>query len=333
MFASESMTTSEFIIGHSADDALERKQEFRKVFWALLAALLVPLIVGYSIAVSGGLFSSHSVMEEDKPIELTFVDLNKPAEPKKNTMFMETPDSKKTVEPPPEKTFESNANSRAASEQPATGDAPLPSQQGKDRPSVDLDTHNYSLANQGAQPLPSVVPQESVAPSATPTPTAQPTLTPGQLAMLRPTPTPSPETRPSAVPQQQASSYQAYKEQTKIAGQITNRGISSVNALGTPFGRYQKSINDAIGSRWYYYIEQKGDLVAIGTLRLRFTIDRSGHVKNMKIIDNSSNESFANVCLQSVLEAKFPPIPEEIIESLPPQGLEVDGMSFTMFPN
>ena len=146
------MTTSEFIIGHSADDALERKQEVRKILWALLAALLVHLIVGYSIAVSGGLFSSHSVIEEDKPIELTFVDLNKPAEPKKNTMFMDTPDSKKTVEPPPEKTFESNANSRAASEQPATGDAPLPSQQGKDRPNMDLDTHQYSLANQGAQP-------------------------------------------------------------------------------------------------------------------------------------------------------------------------------------
>src|SRR5712692_4931335 len=112
------MTTAEFIIGHSADDALERKQETRKILWALLAALLVHLLVAYSIAVSGGLFSSNAVMEEDKPIELTFVDLAKsPAETKKNTMFMETPDSKKSVEPPKEQTFESNANSRAASEQ------------------------------------------------------------------------------------------------------------------------------------------------------------------------------------------------------------------------
>jgi outer membrane biosynthesis protein TonB len=331
MFGPESMTTSEFIIGHSADDALERKQEVRKIFWALLAALLVHLVVAYSIAISGGLFSSHSVMEEDKPIELTFVDLNKaPAETKKNTMFMETPDSKKSVEPPPEKTFESNANSRAASEQPVTGDAPLPSQQGKDRPAVDLDTHQYSLANQGAQPQPSIKPEPSAQPSTTPTP--QPTAAPEQFAMLRATPTPSPESRPSSTPQQQASSYQAYKEQTRQSGRITNRGISAVNAVGTPLGRYKKLLLDGVGSRWYHYISQRGDLASIGTAHLVFSIDRSGHVKNLKVIENTSNEAFANVCLQSIMEVQLPPIPEEVVNSLPSEGLEED-ITFTMFAN
>src|SRR6266404_4072771 len=291
MFVPESMTTSEFMIGQSADDALERKQEVRKIFWALLAALLVHLIVGYSIAVSGGLFSSHSVMEEDKPIELTFVDLNKaPAETKKNTMFMETPDSKKAPEPPKEQTFESNANSRAASEQPATGDAPLPSQQGKDRPAVDLETHQYSLANQGVQPQPSIKPEPSAQPSATPTP--QPTAAPDQFAMLRATPTPSPESRPSSTPQQQASSYQQFKEQTRQSGRITNRGISAVNAVGTPLGRYQKAVSDAIGSRWYYYTAKRGDLVSIGTTHVHAEVDPSGHVQNLRVVSNNSNEAF-----------------------------------------
>src|SRR6266850_2024761 len=163
MFVPESMTTSEFMIGHSADDALERKQEFRKIFWALLAALLVHLIVGYSIAVSGGLFSSHSAMEEDKPIELTFVDLNKaPAETKKNTMFMETPDSKKAPEPPKEQTFESNANSRAASEQPESSA----------QPSVT------------PTPQPTVAPEQLPMLRATPTPSpeSRPSSTPQQQA-------------------------------------------------------------------------------------------------------------------------------------------------------
>jgi len=333
MFGPESMTTSEFMIGHSADDALERKQEMRKIFWALLAALVVHLVVGYSIAVSGGLFSSHSVIEEDKPIELTFVDLNKaPAEPKKNTMFMETPDTKKTVEPPPEKTFESNANSRAASEQPATGEAPLPSQQGKDRSSVDLETHQYSLAEQGAQPQPSAAPQESPKPSEAPTPTPQPTAAPEQFAMLRATPTPTPETRPSAAPQQQASSYQPFKERTRQSGRITNRGIGAVNAVGTPIGRYKKLLYDSVGSRWYRYVAQRGDMAGIGTAHVVFSIDRSGHVKNLKIVENTSNETFANICLQSIMEVQLPPIPEEVIASLPPEGLEED-ITFTMFAN
>ena len=68
------MTTAEFIIGHSADDAAERKKEARKILWALLAALGIHLLIGYSLAVFGGLlYSPFSAIEEDKPVELTFV--------------------------------------------------------------------------------------------------------------------------------------------------------------------------------------------------------------------------------------------------------------------
>jgi outer membrane biosynthesis protein TonB len=325
------MTTSEFIIGHSPDDAAERKGEPRKILWALLAALLIHFVVAYSIAVSGGLFASHAV-EEDKPMELTFVDLAKPppTATKTNPMFMDTPDSKKSVEPPKEQTFESNANSKAASEQPATGDAPLPSQQGKDRPNVDLETHQASLANQGGPPQPSVAPEETPQPSVAPTP--QPTVLPDQFAMLRSTPTPTPETRPSSTPQQQASSYQAYKEQTRQSGRITNRGIAAVNAVGTPLGRYKKLLYDSVGSRWYHYIAERGEMAGIGTAHVVFSIDRSGRVKNLKIIENTSNETFANICLQSIMEVQLPPIPEELASSLPPEGL-VDDISFTMFAN
>ena len=255
MFVPELMTTSEFIIGHSADDAAERKAEPRKILWALLAALLIHFVVAYSIAVSGGLFATQPI-EEDKPMELTFVDSTPPpVAAKTNPMFMETPDSKKTAEAPKEPVFESNENSKAASDQPATGEMPLPSQQGKDRPNIDLDTHNYSLANQGAAPQPSAAPQETPQPSVAPTP--QPTAAPEEFAMLRATPTPTPESRPSSAPQP-ASSYQAYKERTRVTGRITNRGISSVNALGTPLGRYQKFLTDAVGSRWYVGIGSTG---------------------------------------------------------------------------
>ena len=41
---------SEFIIGHSVDDAAERRAELRKIGWALLAALLLHLLVGTLIA-------------------------------------------------------------------------------------------------------------------------------------------------------------------------------------------------------------------------------------------------------------------------------------------
>ncbi len=322
------MTSAEFIIGHSADDADERKQEMRKVFWALLVAVAIHLLIGYSLAVYGGLlYSPFSVAEEDKPVELSFVDLSATPAPMKNTMFVENDESKQT-EAPKDKTFESNANSIAASQGAATADLPIPTQEGKDRPNFDLDTHPYSLPNQGAQPQPSAAPQQSSSPQPTAKPT--PVSKNDELAMLTSTPTP----RPSAATQRQQprSTYQPLKERTRSAGSISNRGISSVNAVGTPLGRYEKMVHDAIGSRWYAYVGQKMDLISLGTTQVSFFVDRSGRVKNLKVISNSSNEAFANVCLQSIIEIQLPPLPEDVAATLPPEGLD-EQITFTMFPN
>ncbi len=324
------MTTAEIMFAQPGDGMRDRKQEARKVLWAFLAALLIHLVVAYSLATWGGIFSPALPVSE-KPVELTIVDLSTPPPiAPKNSAFMETDESKQSAEQPKEKTFESNANSIGASQLPATGGIPVPSQQGKDRPVVDLETHQYSLGNEGAQPRPSAAPQESPKPSEAPQPT--PISEAEQFAMLRSTPTPA--VQPSAVPapEQPRSSYRAQKEQTRLSGSITNRGASSVNALGTPLGRYQKILYDSIGSRWYYYVAKQRDLITIGTLRLVFSVDRSGRVTNLKIVENTSNESFANVCLQSVLEMQLPPIPEDLANSLPSEGLDAE-MSFTMYAN
>ncbi len=322
------MTTSEFILGHSVDDVEERRQEARKVLWAVLAALAIHLVIGYSIAISSGLFSSPMQVEEDKPVELTFVDLA-PAIPK-NSMFVATDESKQSPEQPKEKTFESNANSIGASELSATSGLPLPTQEGKDRPTMDLETHEYSLANRGAQPQPSAAPQETPTPSVAPQPS--PISKAEQFAMLTSTPTPATQPTIATTPQQQRSTYQPLKEQTRLSGSITNRGAPRVNAIGTPLGRYQKLLYDAVGSRWYSYVNGDNGLISIGTARLVFAVDRGGHVKNLKVVQNSSNEAFANVCLRSVLEIQLPPIPEDVASTLPPDGLEEE-MSFTMFAN
>jgi outer membrane biosynthesis protein TonB len=148
------------------------------------------------------------------------------------------------------------------------------------------------------------------------------------MLTTRPTPRPS----VASTPQQQKSSYQPFKDKTRLAGSITNRGTSAVNAVGTSLGRYQKTLFDAIGSHWYAYMEEKRDLVSLGTARVMFAIDRSGQVKNLKVISNDANEAFANVCLQSILDSKVPPIPEDVANALPPEGLETE-IAFTTFSN
>jgi outer membrane biosynthesis protein TonB len=322
------MTAAEITFDQTGDALLDRKQEIRKVFWALLAALLIHLVVAFTLAVLGGAFSPALPVEE-KPVELTIVDLATPAPvAPKNPAFMEADESKQAPEPK-DKTFESNANSLGASQLPATGEMPLPSQEGKDRPWVDLESHQYSLPNQGAQPQPSAVAQETPQPS----PAASETPPPDQLALLTKSPTPPPVTESTpAQPQQPKSSYRAQKEQTRIRGNISNRGISSVNALGTPLGRYQKILFEAIGSRWYAAVERQLDMFGIGTARISFRVDREGHIKNLKVIENSSNELFVNFCVQSVQEAQLPPMADDLAANLPPDGLEVE-LPFTIYAN
>jgi outer membrane biosynthesis protein TonB len=323
------MMTAEIMFAQPGSRRIDHEYHAPTILWAVLAAILIHLLFAYLLAVLGGVFSPALPVEE-KPVELTFADLSPVPLVPKNSAFMETDESKKSVEPE-EKTFESNANSIAASEVPATGEAPLPSQTGKDRPLVDLETHSYSLKMKGALPQPSAAPQENPRPSPAPQPTQQPPpLTAAeQFAMLTAKPTPAVE---SSDPAQARSAYRAYKERTRISGRVTNRGISSVNALGTPLGRYQKSILDAIGSRWYAFIDQKRDLINIGTTRVVFVVDRSGRVNNLKVIENTANEASANVCIQSIQEAQLPPIPDDLAANLPAEGLDMD-IPFTIFAN
>jgi outer membrane biosynthesis protein TonB len=320
------MTTADLMFAQPGNSESFRDHEYetRTVLLALLAAILIHLVIAFFLAAFGGVFSPSLPIEE-RPVELTLMDLSSAS---KNSAFIETDESKKSVEPPKEKTFESNANSIGASELAATGQLPLPSQTGKDRPFMDFETQSRSLETKGAQPQQADAAQQQNEMSAS---QPAPMTAAEQFAIL--SARPGATIQPSVAPAQPRSAYRPYRERTRISGNITNRGRSSVNALGTPLGRYEKTVKDAVGSRWYAYVDQKRDLITIGTLRLRFNIDRSGKVKNLKITENSSNEAFANVCVQSVLEARLPPIPEDLANPLPPEGLEGAEFSFTIFPN
>jgi outer membrane biosynthesis protein TonB len=207
---------------------------------------------------------------------------------------------------------------------------PLPSQTGKDRPLLDLETHQHSLETNGAQAQPSAAPRQNPNPSAAPQTQPAPVTAAEQFAML--TQPVSPRTEKSVTSPQTRSAYRSMKERTRISGRITNRGVSSVNALGTPLGRYMKFLLDAIGSRWYAFVDRQIDLISIGTTRVVFVVDRSGQVKNLKVVENSSNETLANVCIQSIQEAHLPAIPDDLAATLPPEGLDMD-IPFTIFPN
>jgi outer membrane biosynthesis protein TonB len=79
-------------------------------------------------------------------------------------------------------------------------------------------------------------------------------------------------------------------------------------------------------------MKSKMDLVSIGTAHVEAEVDANGKVQKLRVVSNDANEAFANVCLQSFQEAKIPPIPPDLIATLPEGRLPVD-IYFTTYAN
>ena len=78
---------------------MQRLREKSKVLWAILASLLFHLVVALSLATFGGAFARATPVEE-KPVELTIVDLSaKPPPAAANPAFVETDEAKQWRSP------------------------------------------------------------------------------------------------------------------------------------------------------------------------------------------------------------------------------------------
>ncbi len=347
-----------------------------------------------------------------RPTEINLVEVAPELLKTEEPTILDTTGLTATEDAPENPLFESDINSKAGSDSPATGDAPAPSQEGKDRPGADfVDTQlslgpsdrpaappvlniasldlpkperefrrstptptpvpvseNEPLMEDAAPtpattptptpattppptPKPDATPQKSERdgfarptprpvvkasatpkptpiPIATPKPTPAPTLSPEDLAMFMPTPQPRKAPRPKRV----LPGYQPHKDRTKIEGNISNRGPRGIDAIGTPLGRYQKVIRDAVGSRWYFYINRRMDMMTVGTVRIRFYVNEKGKVEDVRMLSNTGNETFAGFSIQSILDAKIPPPPPDVVEVLDDNRLEIV-YTFTLYPH
>jgi TonB family protein len=429
----------------------------KKIILAVVGSLVLHLIIILGSSKVIALWpdvSSPPQKEDQSPPQLTMLDTPPPDEQKQERQYLRTNEDQKTDQKPVDSMFESDKDTAAASEQPAKGDTPIPTQEGKEAPDIGFKDERFSLADQGqafstdpgqqaaaappteqkqeevkpvesptpvptpaatpevaredkqstpaptpvstpaptpevAQPArqPTPIPAPTPAPAPAPTPQVappdkEPTPTPAptpevapsdeQFAMLRPTSTPTPAPTPEAPPtdeqprptpaptpeevvpsdeelamlrqaptprptpsrqaqrnpQRQSAPQTAYRQEqriTRMQGNINSRGRSSIAALGTPQGRFEKAVQDAIGSRWYYYVRERSDLINIGTVQIKFYVRPDGKVEDVKVLRNSSNETLASTSLQSIIEANIPPMPDELSPLL-----SGDRMEFTM---
>ena len=315
-----------------------RRETVAAAIASLLLHLLLILCVALALTVPAWQFPVSPVEKEEPPIEVTILPMEapKPQEP----IYVSTA-GQNTLEPPKNAPFESDKNTRAASEAAPSGSAPMPSLAGRDSPVLELANKDYTAGKPGQ---PAAPPREQ---SAQQSPPAEPQSTqasappaPSELALREAPPRPKTEeqkkaAQPAQPAQPKASAASGFQPQTRITrikGNISNRGKASVDAAATPLGRYKKMVSDAIGSRWYYYVNDQIGLLNIGTVEVRFIVSSTGKVGGIKVLSNTSNESFASVSVNSIIEAEIPPIPEEIAKLLDNGRLEID-YSFTILGN
>ena len=317
-------------------NSMEWSDSRRETVMAAIASVLLHLALIFCVALALAVPAWQFPVappESEAPIEITMVPAT-PPKPQAPT-YVATP-GREVPDTPKNAPFESDKNTRAASEAPPSGAAPLPSLAGQDSPSLELANQEYTEGRQAGATAPRPPQTEEYIPPSEAVPTPVPSLpAPAQLA-LREAPPRAKEARPASKPAPAvaptAPGFQPQTRITRIKGNISNRGRASVDAAATPLGRYKKTVSDAIGSRWYYYVNDQIGLLNIGTVEIRFVVTADGKVGKVKVLSNTSNESFASVSVNSIIEAEIPPIPEEVAKLLDNGRLEID-YSFTILSN
>ena len=105
---------------------------------------------------------------------------------------------------------------------------------------------------------------------------------------------------------------------TKSRGAIAERGPeASVDAEATPEGRYAKIIHDRVGLVWNRKMATIRGLTGVGTVEVEFDIDTQGRISNVQLVDpGKANPILEDVCLSSIIAAKLPPPPEEMLDQM-----------------
>ncbi len=345
----------------------ERKKERRRVATALAVSLLIHLLLLVAFLIFLSLKPSlqrAKTAPKPEPVELTIIPPSEPTPtPKPRKEFIDSSQNTVSEKAPEQADFESDQNALAASRLPPQSDAQIPTLEGEKSPQVTLQSRDLSLgpsrqpsrptpasearqaqvAKEQEKPKPQPTPPEKVKEEkeakASPTPKPTPRPEDSELALLDPArPKPKPPEpqeevkkpqKPSPPSRPQPPGFQPQERVTRLTGGISNRGNPSMNSVATPLGRYKKQLSDAIGSRWYYYIQDMLDLVNVGTVQLRFVVRADGKVEGVKVLQNSSNESLASCSVRAIIEAEIPPIPKDVAGALSGSKLEVD-YSFTI---
>ncbi|MGV3661359.1 MAG: hypothetical protein ACO1TE_14320 [Prosthecobacter sp.] len=122
-------------------------------------------------------------------------------------------------------------------------------------------------------------------------------------------------TTPNAAP----DSFMPFTRVQQTKGTISNRGSApAVDAEESPKGRYIRQVTGQVEKKWHLYRLLRRDGVTAASLEITFYVNKKGKVEDLRIVnDKESNPVLTGFTLQAIKDAEIPPMPAEVLPSLP----------------
>ncbi|MCP4847511.1 MAG: hypothetical protein GY899_06145 [Verrucomicrobiaceae bacterium] len=126
------------------------------------------------------------------------------------------------------------------------------------------------------------------------------------------------------VREEKSPAFQTHSPKKQLAGKLSNIGKPSLDIAETPLGHYKKKVDQAVQRSWHRERTARGDFAKYGSLKVRFWVDRSGKIVELKVLRNDSDPVMLDFSISGIRNAILPPVPEELIERTQDERMEFD---------
>lgn len=120
-------------------------------------------------------------------------------------------------------------------------------------------------------------------------------------------------------PNQDPNAFTPFTRVQETKGTLSNRGSQvSVDAEESPKGRYIRQVTGQVEKKWHIYRHLRRDGVTYGSLQITFYVNKKGKIEDLRVVnDKESNPVLTGFTLQAIRDAEIPPIPADVLPTLP----------------
>lgn len=118
--------------------------------------------------------------------------------------------------------------------------------------------------------------------------------------------------------------FQTHAPKKRLAGKLSNIGAPALDVSETALGHYKKKVDQAVQKSWHRARIARGDFAKYGSLKVRFWVERSGRIVELKVLRNDADPVMLDFSISGIRDASLPPVPGELIDKTQDGRMEFD---------